>query len=431
MLKFFNSPLTAFAYDFIKAVQLNFDKRLHNYDCEQLAFKSLETQEKQVVFTLTLRHGFEQSVDKIIKMRQKIDFGNLLLRIASLVNLVRIILLFSVSYETAIYLGDPLLDSKDRNVLLLVVLVGLTPMYIVHELAVIKENNYGFVSAASDLKVVIKNGFSYFPFVGLEKKPFCRFIYLICAFHNMITPMMIPFITFLYNFELFCNLYNNYSLKTMLFAIPWSFTLTTAVIFLAAQAICYSSICCIYVGLHYFHIKSITNATGFLLQVNDKRNCTDLNCIIGQTLWLFNKIDSTFREIRFIVLFFYNGIALMSCWFLHFGLFTGNHSVVMDFLITWLGFMIISDILAISFFCAAFTNKVDRLYPMWHRMYCKSKTTTAMKLKMIEIFNRIILPTNGIQIGDYGLITKKFVLIFLLEFSTSLMLLRVNFGSYF
>uniref|UniRef100_T1KG35 Odorant receptor n=1 Tax=Tetranychus urticae TaxID=32264 RepID=T1KG35_TETUR len=426
-----NALYPSFISDLIKVAQLIFINKSYNYDFEQLALESATKLEEQMSFYSVSRYGLDQTFDKIAVINRQFDVGNWLIRVVTLVNLARMIILLKVDDETAIYLGDPLLNSKDKYSLLIVVIVGITAMYVTHECAVFIERGGGFVGAATNVTYLLKNGFSYYPFSQHQKKNFCCFVYLICVFHNSLIFVMYPYIMVLYNHELCWNQYNHFSLKTMLIAVAWTITLTSIVICLGAQMVYHSALCCIIAGIFHFHIKSLTDSTTLLIKCMDKMQIVEVKCVIRQTLQLFNEIDSSFRKIRFIVLYFYTGVALQSIWFLHFGIFTGNHSIVLDTLIAGLGITVITDISAISLFCAALTNKVESLYPKWHRIYSKRKIPIFMKLQIIEILNRITLPTNGIQIGDYGLITKQFVLKFLLEFASMLMLFKCNFGSLF
>uniref|UniRef100_T1KUR0 Odorant receptor n=1 Tax=Tetranychus urticae TaxID=32264 RepID=T1KUR0_TETUR len=417
--------------DLWKFVQLIFRQQLHVHDFEQLALRATETVEHQIVFYFALRLGFDQSVEKLEEMKRQFDLKNWLVRFFILINLSRAFFVFSAEGDTAIYLGDPLFASKDRDVLKIVVVVGTAVMYIAHEGVMLVERQGGFVGAAIRIKDLIKNGFSHFPFVAPQQKDFNRTCYYISLFYIFSIPATILYVSILYNYELVINLYNHFSFKTLFFEVAWTLTLTPLVTLLTTQLVFISAVLCFYATVHNFHMESLKNATSLLIKSLNKPYNTDIKFITKHATVLFNEMDLNFRKVRFLVFYFYTGVALQSLWFIQFAIIIGNHSFVMDTLIAGLGIIIITYTLIISLVCARLTNKVGRLYPMWHQVYLKSKATVNMKLKMIEILNRTTLPTTGFQIGDFGLITTQFVLIFLLEFASMMMMLRCNFGSFF
>uniref|UniRef100_T1KUQ8 Gustatory receptor n=1 Tax=Tetranychus urticae TaxID=32264 RepID=T1KUQ8_TETUR len=429
--KLAGSRLVLLFSDLWKFAQLIFRQQLNDHDFEQLALSATETMEHQIVFYFALRLGFDQSVEKLVEMKRQFDLKNWFLRFFILINLSRAYPVFSAEGDTAIYLGDPLFASKDKVVLKIVVVVGTAVMYFAHEGIMLVERQGGFVGEAMRIKDLIKNGFSHFPFVAPQQKDFNRTCYYVCLFWNFSCPLIILYVTILYNYELVINLYNHFSFKTLFFEVAWTLTLTPLVALLAAQLVCLGAVSCLYTTVHHYHMGSLKNATSLLLKSNDKPYNSDIRFITRHATVLFNEMDLNFRKIRFLIFYFYTGVALQSLWFIQFAIIIGNHSVVMDTLIAGLGIIIITHTLIISLVCARLTNKVRRLYPMWHQVYLKSKATIIMKLKMIEILNRTTLPTTGFQIGDFGAITTDFVLIFLLEFASMMMMLSCNFGSFF
>ncbi|XP_025018375.1 uncharacterized protein LOC112539816 [Tetranychus urticae] len=428
---FAKSRVVLLLSDLWKFVQLIFRQQLNDHDFEQLALGATETLEHQTVFYFALRLGFDQSVEKLEEMKRQFDLKNWVVRFFILINLSRAFFVFSAEGDTAIYLGDPLFASKDRDVLKIVVVVGTAVMYFAHEGIMLVERQGGFVGAAIRIKDLLKKGFSHFPFVEPQQKDFNRTCYYISLFWNFICPMTVLYVTILYNYELVINLYNHFSLKTLFFEVAWTLTLTPLVALLATQLICVAAILCLYATVHHFHMESLINATSLLLKSLDKPYNSDIRFITRHATVLFNELDLNFRKVRFMVFYFYTGVALQSLWFIQFAIIIGNHSIVMDGLIACLGINIIGYTLVISLVCARLTNKVGRLYPMWHQVYLKSEAKINMKLKIIEILNRTTLPTTGFQIGDFGVITTDFVLIFLLEFISMMMMLSCNFGSFF
>uniref|UniRef100_T1JVD4 Gustatory receptor n=1 Tax=Tetranychus urticae TaxID=32264 RepID=T1JVD4_TETUR len=418
-------------FDLIKLLKLIFTKQFHEHDFKQVSIESIEMLEHRFKFYLALRHGFDQNIDKTTKMNQKKDFGHWMLRFWYLVGMLRALVVLNIHDETAIYFGDLAYGSKDRDFLWIIIIVGVTIMAMCHELVLIVENRDGFVGEPARIKVLLKNGFSHFPFVKPQQKDFCRFFYFIGEFHNFAIIMVVPYIWILYNYELVICVYKNLSLKTIFFEITWTLTLTPLVSYYAVHLLCYGALFCIYAGVFYYHMDSLVNATSALLASIDKTHNTDIKFVIEHTLILFNEIDFYSSRVRSLLFYFYTGVAFQSLWFIHFGVIVGNHSVVMDILIATLGIVIVVYNLIISLFSAQLNNKVASLYPMWHQIYCKSRATTIMKFKMVEILNRLTLPTTGVQIGDFGLVTKEFVLIFFLEFISTIMMFKVNFGSFF
>uniref|UniRef100_T1KS25 Gustatory receptor n=1 Tax=Tetranychus urticae TaxID=32264 RepID=T1KS25_TETUR len=429
--KFVKSRPAIFFLKLIKFIHQIVVHRFYGYDFKQLSIESTEALEHRFKFYFALTNGFDQNIDKIIEMEQKINFGTWLIRFGYLVSMLRAIAIINIHDETAIYFGDSAYGSNDRDYLWIVIIVGVTVMVMCHEIVLIVEKKGGFVGEPSRIKVLLKNGFSHFPFVKPRQKDFCRFFYLLSAFHNIALTMLVPYIVILYNYELCICIYNYFSLKTIICEIVWTLTLTPLVIYLAVQELCYGSLFYIYVGVFYFHMNSLKNATSWLLESIDKPQNTDIKFIAKNALLLFNKMDSYSSKVRSLVLYFYTGVAFQSLWFIHFSIIVGNHSVVMDILIALLGIFIILYNLIISLFSAQLNNKVRSLYSMWHKIYCKSKSNAIMKLKMIEILNRITLSSTGVQIGDFGLITNQFVLVFFLEFVSTIMMFKVNFGSFF
>uniref|UniRef100_A0A158P593 Gustatory receptor n=1 Tax=Tetranychus urticae TaxID=32264 RepID=A0A158P593_TETUR len=399
---------------------------------ETVCNKIRQTERLTILFQI-VRNGLNQSDSVEVNAFgfRRYNWMDWLITVSCLLTVIRCgILGRNTNDSVSIYLGDPLFRVKDGHVLLLWISVAVLVMYLFREWLL-------FLEAKGKFKVLSVwslccNGFNPVDLQmnELNTKRFRFTIYLVSLTIYWIM-LIIPLFCTLLSFSLVLSnplMYQNP--KWAFFALLWSptFSFSLAITFFAIMGFGWYIMCSLY--FHLYRLRDLIDCADILLN-NSKHGLfveKDVQLFCSKVIQNLNNFEVTSRKLRYVLLSYFFVISSGS----DFDLFLGTIIRVYDSLFCNLlaigGFSVLLSVGIFGLIFGSFITQLDRLTSRLHQLSCRNKLSMQSVSKVSEIMDRAAGPYNGLKIGDFVTLEKRFFLRFIAENISILMLFTVNVG---
>uniref|UniRef100_T1L267 Gustatory receptor n=1 Tax=Tetranychus urticae TaxID=32264 RepID=T1L267_TETUR len=155
----------------------------------------------------------------------------------------------------------------------------------------------------------------------------------------------------------------------------------------------------------------------------------ELKQINERVILVFNYVDQLNRQINYLLLFLDGLIAVAGDLLLLFSLIFNLFPDFISKIITFGGILIHFFLVIGNYWASRYYVKVLSVHGYYTKLVLNTQTICSARFKALEIQERINGNKTGIAIGDFGLITPEFALIFILENINFIMLLTCNINS--
>uniref|UniRef100_T1L292 Gustatory receptor n=1 Tax=Tetranychus urticae TaxID=32264 RepID=T1L292_TETUR len=155
----------------------------------------------------------------------------------------------------------------------------------------------------------------------------------------------------------------------------------------------------------------------------------ELRQINHQVIHVFNNIDDSSRQLKYLLLYLDGLIAIEADIILLFALIYKLFPDFVSKLVSFGGFLIHFFLVIGTYWASSYYIKVLSVHGYYTKLIMNTGKICPARFKALEIQDRINGDKTGIAIGDFGLITPQFALIFILENINFIMLLTCNINS--
>uniref|UniRef100_T1KWS7 Odorant receptor n=1 Tax=Tetranychus urticae TaxID=32264 RepID=T1KWS7_TETUR len=389
--------------------------------------------ERLTIFFQIVRNGLNQSDSVEVNTFgfRRFNWMDWLISVSCIITVIRCgILSKNTNDSVAIYLGDPLFRVKDGHVLLLWISVAILVMYLFREWLLTLEAK-GKFKVLSTWKVC-RNGFNPVDLQmnELNTKRFRFTIYLVSLTIYWIMLIIPLFCTLLSLSLVLANplIYQNPELA--FFALLWAptFGFSLAITFSAIMGFGWYIMCSLY--FHLYRLRDLIDCADLLLN-NSKHGLfieKDIQLFCSKVIKHLNTFEVTSYKLRYVLLCYFFVISSGS----DFDLFLGTiirvyNSLFCNLLATGaLSILLSVGILGLIF--GSFITQLGILTIKLHQLSCRNKLSMQSVSKVLEIMDRAAGPYNGLKIGDFVTLEKRFFILFIAENISILMLFTVNIG---
>uniref|UniRef100_T1L298 Gustatory receptor n=1 Tax=Tetranychus urticae TaxID=32264 RepID=T1L298_TETUR len=190
------------------------------------------------------------------------------------------------------------------------------------------------------------------------------------------------------------------------------------------------------IGVYLWTIAALTTARMDSI-IDQIKYCLDgsnlsqaeLRRINYQVIYVLNDIDKSCRNMNYLLLYLDGLIAIEADIMLLFALIYKLFPNVISKLISFGGITIHFFLVIGAYWASSYYVKVISVHGYYTKLILNTRTICPARFKALEIQDRINGNQTGILIGDFGLITPEFALIFILENINFIMLLTCNINS--
>uniref|UniRef100_T1L297 Gustatory receptor n=1 Tax=Tetranychus urticae TaxID=32264 RepID=T1L297_TETUR len=176
-------------------------------------------------------------------------------------------------------------------------------------------------------------------------------------------------------------------------------------------------------------IDSIIDQIKYCLNKPNLREA-DLIQVNFQVIQVFNHIDKSSRNLNYLLLYLDGLIAIEADIMLLFALIYKLFPDLISKIISFGGIAIHIFLVIGTYWASSYYVKVLSIHGYYTKLILNTRTLCAARFKALEIQDRITMNQTGILIGDFGLITPEFALLFILENINFIMLLTCNINSF-
>uniref|UniRef100_A0A158P5E2 Gustatory receptor n=1 Tax=Tetranychus urticae TaxID=32264 RepID=A0A158P5E2_TETUR len=344
-----------------------------------------------------------------------------------LINLMRFsVLIYGSSDSVSFYLGDTLFHFKDRQVLLMYSTAAFVIMFIFREW-ILNLNAKGKFEILSAWRVCF-NGFNStnLQMNNLVAKRFrsAIFMYTIIS-HNVMLSVPL-FAVCLFLIPLISNPWTYEIPELAFFGLLWSIPTIFLFTFLLNAVIGFAwyNVCSIYFDL--FRLYDLVHSADDLNHwpVNEKQVRSFCLVIIRH----LNNFEAISHKFRYLQLSYFIIFAVAADFDLFLGMIVKIYNEFFANLFTILGFFSLITLGTFGLIFGNFISQLDKLTMKLHQLTTKSKFSMSTSNKILEIMDRATGPYNGVKIGDFVTLEKRFFVSFILENISILMLFICNIG---
>uniref|UniRef100_T1L293 Gustatory receptor n=1 Tax=Tetranychus urticae TaxID=32264 RepID=T1L293_TETUR len=383
------------------------------------------------LFLVSLCGGQKQEYDEPIT--RKVWIANWIARISSIYTVIRISLFicYQGNDEIDLYLANLIPEDVQpmKTSFLILTIIIFSILFAVREYIHYIERAGYLISFRFFLDIRI-HGVSCERF-NLNKRCSQLFNKICHLFMVNGIRILIFMCTYTLSFTLILRLYfpSTYSTKLHIFFMILHIIIETfALLALFSSSICIGIYCWTLAFLATSsmesaidHIKYCLNKP-FLSQVKLKQ-------INGRVIKVLNAMDKSNRQINYLMLFLDGLIAVAGDLLLLFSLIFNLFPDFISKIITIGGITIHFFLVIGNYWAARYYVKVLSVHGHYTKLVLNTRKIGPARFKALEIQDRINGNKSGFAIGDFGLITPLFALIFILENINFIMLLACNINS--
>uniref|UniRef100_T1L294 Gustatory receptor n=1 Tax=Tetranychus urticae TaxID=32264 RepID=T1L294_TETUR len=181
-------------------------------------------------------------------------------------------------------------------------------------------------------------------------------------------------------------------------------------------------------AFHIARVDSIVDQIKYCLN-KPPLSQANLRQINERVILVSNYIDKSNGQINYLLLYLDGLIAIEADIMLLFALIYKLFPDFISKLVSFGGITTHFFLVIGTYWASRYHVKVMRIHGYYTKLVLNARANCLAKFKGLEIQDRITENKTGIAIGDFGMITPRFALIFILENINVIMLLTVNINS--
>uniref|UniRef100_A0A158P5E3 Gustatory receptor n=1 Tax=Tetranychus urticae TaxID=32264 RepID=A0A158P5E3_TETUR len=404
----------------------------HSNDVDSYVFQSIRRTERLTLIYQVFRHGLSRSKPGTVpssgyRALNRLDW---IIGITCLINWFRaLILICNDSESVAIYLGDPLVRNKDRRTLIIWCFIIL-PIVAIFRGWILSLESKGNLELLHVWNVCL-NGFTpvHLKMDNINCKSLRTTIIIVSifAYYTMLVGPL--FISMLFIVPLLTNPWVYKTPKLFISSFIWSFPSIFSVSFLLNGIIGFSWYLICSLSFHLFRLMGLLNmadllnkSTGIILVEREVESL----CLAS--IRRLNSFEFTVNKLRYVSLYYVFVFAFSADAYIFLGAIARVYNGFIANLLTILGLFMLSTIGAFAIAFGNFISKLEKLTIKLHQLSCKNKFSLGTASKISELMDRAAGPYNGLKIGDFVTLEKRFFILFIVENISLLMLFTVNIG---
>ncbi|XP_025017799.1 uncharacterized protein LOC112539469 [Tetranychus urticae] len=264
----------------------------------------------------------------------------------------------------------------------------------------------------------------------LNTKRFRFTIYLVSLTIYWVMLIFPPFCTLLSFSLVLANPMMYQNPKLAFFALLWSptFSLSLGFTINAIMGFGWYIMCSLY--FHLYRLRDLIDYADILLN-NSKHGLfaeKDMQLFCPKVIQHLNNFEAASFKLRYVLLCYFFVISCLC----DFDIFLGTIIRIVNSLFCNLlaigAFSILLSVGILGLIFGSFLTKLGRLTVRLHQLSCRHKLSIQSVSKVSEIMDRAAGPYNGLKIGDFLTLEKRFFILFIAENISILMLFTVNIG---
>uniref|UniRef100_T1KKQ4 Gustatory receptor n=1 Tax=Tetranychus urticae TaxID=32264 RepID=T1KKQ4_TETUR len=387
--------------------------------------------ERLAITFQAVRRGLDQTNIPTVNAfgYRRLNLLDWIIAITSLATVFRFtVLIFSTNENIAIYLGDSFLHSKDRVLILSLFAIAIALAFTFREwilhleakgqfevLSIWKDNRDGF--NLINLRMNNRN---------IKRFRFCVYSFSVIFYHMVISAPI--FITFLFSTPLLINPWTYKIPGLAIFGTIWSFLsiFVGTIVLNSILGFAWFILCAF--SFHLFRLFDLLDSAETFLNRSMFYTEKDMQSFCLLIIQRLNTFELASRKLRYIVLFYVFVYSLLGDADIFLGLIVRAYS---DFFADLLAIIGVFILIALGVFGLVFgylVKELDKLTVRLHRLTFKGNFSVNTMSKVFEIMDRVAGPYNGVKIGDFITLEKTFLILFIMENISILMLFTVNIG---
>uniref|UniRef100_A0A158P5D9 Gustatory receptor n=1 Tax=Tetranychus urticae TaxID=32264 RepID=A0A158P5D9_TETUR len=404
----------------------------HSNDADSYVFQLVRRTERLTIIYQVVRHGLNQSkpvTASSIGYRQ-LNRWDWIIGITCLINWVRVLILICDDSESvAIYLGDPLFRNKDRRPLFIMCFIILPIIVIFRELILGLESK-GNLELLHVWNVCL-NGFTpiYLNMDNINCKKLRTTIIIVSNFAHYAMLVVPLILSLLFIFPFLTNPWMYKIPKLFFTSFIWSFPSIFSCSVLLNGMIGFSWYLICSLSFHLFRLTNLLNVADLLNKSTgtiyvDRE--VKLLCLLA--IRRLNSFEFAVEKLRYVFLYIVIVFAFSADVYIFLGGIIRIYNDILANLYAILGMIMLSGIGGFAIAFGSFISKLDSLTIKLHQLSCKNKLSLQTASKILELMDRAAGPYNGVKIGDFVTLEKRFFILFIVENISLLMLFTVNIG---
>uniref|UniRef100_T1KKR1 Odorant receptor n=1 Tax=Tetranychus urticae TaxID=32264 RepID=T1KKR1_TETUR len=349
--------------------------------------------------------------------------------ITSVVNVFRFtVLIFNTNETIAIYLGDSFLHSKDRVLCLSFFAIAMSIAFTFREwilhleakgkfevLSIWKDNRDGFNLV--NLRMNNRN---------IKRFRFCVYFLSVMIYYMM---LLIPiFMSFLFFTPLLINPWTYEIPALAFFATIWLLLAIFVGTFLFNSILGFAWFILCALAFHLFRLFDLLDSAKNLLNRSMFYTEKDFQLFCLLIISRLNSFELASRKLRYVLLCYAFVYSLVGDGNIFLGLIVRAYNDFFADLLAIIGLFILCFLGIFGFVFGYLITELDKLTIRLHRLTFKGKFSVKIMSKVMEIMDRVAGPYNGVKIGDFFTLEKRFLILFIMENLSILMLFTVNIG---
>uniref|UniRef100_T1KKQ2 Odorant receptor n=1 Tax=Tetranychus urticae TaxID=32264 RepID=T1KKQ2_TETUR len=338
------------------------------------------------------------------------------------------VLIFNTNETIAIYLGDSFFHSEDRALILSLFAISTSLAFAFREwilhleakgkfevLSIWKDNRDGFNLV--NLRMNNRN---------IKRFRFCIYFLSVMIYYMM---LLIPiFMSFLFFTPLLINPWTYKIPALAFFATGWLLLAIFVGAFLFNSILGFAWLFLSVLAFHLFRLFDLLDSAETLLNRSMFYTEKDFQLFCLLIISRLNSFELASRKLRYIFSCYVFVYSLLGDVAIFLGLIVRAYNDFFADLLAILGLFTLGFLGIFGFVFGYLITELDRLTIRLHRLTFKGKFSVKTMSKVMEIMDRVAGPYNGLKIGDFFTLEKRFFILFIMENLSILMLFTVNIG---